>query len=121
MITIFEVLTILSIHWISDFIFQNEKWSKEKSNSIKSLLAHTLTYSLMWVVFISLFLLGGYLYDLPNFKIDVIKSIFFVFITFITHTITDYFTSKVVSKKFKKQQYGSSIPNLGAFSIIGFD
>ena len=121
MITIFEVLTILSIHWIADFIFQDEKWAIGKSSSIKSLLSHTFTYSLMWVVFAFLFLLGGYLFDLPKFQLDVVKVIYFIITTLVAHTITDYFTSKIVSKKFKKQQYGSPIPNLGAFSIIGFD
>lgn len=121
MITIFEVLTILSIHWIADFVFQDEKWATTKSHSIKSLLAHTLTYSVIWMVFCSLFLLTGYLFDITAFKLNVIKLIYFILTTFIIHTITDYFTSKIVSRKFKNNELGSPIPNLGAFSIIGFD
>jgi hypothetical protein len=42
-------------------------------------------------------------------------------ITFVAHTVTDYFTSKAVSKKFAKNELGSSVPNFGAFSYIGFD
>jgi hypothetical protein len=48
-------------------------------------------------------------------------SLLFGVITFITHTATDYFTSRIVSKKFAKQEYGSPIPNFGAFTIIGID
>jgi len=42
-------------------------------------------------------------------------------ITFILHTLTDYFTSKIVKYKFNKKHYGSFIPNFGAFTIIGLD
>jgi hypothetical protein len=51
-----------------------------------------------------------------NWKVSV-----FVFITFVLHTTTDYYTSRIVSKKFANNHYGSPIPNFGAFSIIGFD
>lgn len=102
-------ILIIITHWIADFIFQAESWALGKSKKITPLLKHTLTYSLLW--FLPVYFTTS----------NVIGSIVFILVTFIAHTITDYFTSKVVSKRFEKGQLGSSIPNLGAFSIIGFD
>jgi hypothetical protein len=51
----------------------------------------------------------------------VTHSFAFGVVTLICHTATDYVTSRIVSKKFAKGEYGSSIPNFGAFTIIGID
>jgi hypothetical protein len=119
MITLTEIITIIITHWVADFVFQDEKWALGKSKNWSDLLKHTLTYSYIWA------LLGCFVCLVnpelqENYKwVDF--AIVFPLITFITHTITDYFTSRVVSKKFATGQYGSSIPNFGAFSIIGID
>jgi len=103
------ILTMLVIHWISDFIFQAEKWSLKKSKEWSALLKHTTTYSLLW--FLPIWFLS----------LDLVCSILFVLITFFFHTLTDYFTSKIVSKKFKDKHFGSPVPNFGAFTLIGLD
>ena len=108
MITLTEIFTIIIIHWVADFVFQDEKWALGKSKNWSDLLSHTLTYSLIW------FMIGIFIFPIE-------RCFIFWVITLICHTITDYFTSRIVSKKFAKQQYGSAIPNFGAFSIIGFD
>ena len=97
------------MHWVSDFIFQAEEWSLGKSKRLAPLLKHTLTYSSLWIV--------------PAWLMtfNFMGALWFSLITFVTHTITDYFTSKVVSDKFERKYYGSPIPNFGAFSTIGFD
>ena len=102
-------ILIIVMHWIADFIFQAEKWSLGKSKTWSPLLKHTATYSSLWLI--PVWIMTG----------ELIGSLAFVVITFIAHTITDYFTSRVVSKKFAKGYYGSPIPNFGAFSTIGFD
>lgn len=107
MFTLNEIIAIVIIHWLADFIMQDEKWALGKSKNWNDLLSHTFTYSLLWWLL---------LIFLPSFI--VVK---FIIITFITHTITDYFTSRIVSKKFENKQYGTSIPNVGGFTIIGFD
>lgn len=107
--TLIEIFTIIIIHWWADFVMQDEKWALGKSKNWSDLLAHTTTYSFLWYFPI--------LPWLNNFYICFI----FVLITFISHTVTDYFTSRIVSKRFAKQYYGSSIPNFGAFTIIGID
>lgn len=102
-------LLIVVVHWIADFVFQAEKWSLGKSKSWAPLLKHTATYSSLWLIPVWLM------------TEDLIVSLAFVAITFVAHTATDYFTSRIVSNKFESGHYGSPIPNFGAFSIIGFD
>lgn len=104
-------LFIIIGHWIADFIFQAEQWALGKSKNMKDLLSHTMVYSL---------LMTGFVYGLSGFK-ELGMSLLFGLITFVAHTITDYFTSRIVSKKFAAGEYGSPIPNFGAFTIIGFD
>ena len=99
---------LIIAHYIADFIFQDEKWANNKSKDIRSLLKHTYTYSfvfalLMWLIF-------------PWYI-----ALTFFSTMLLSHTAIDYITSKIVSKKFRNKEYGSSIPNFGAFSVIGFD
>lgn len=117
-----EIFSIIIIHWFADFIMQDEKWALGKSKNWNDLLKHTFTYSFIWFFILIVIGLIGWVPN-PNFYNFYTPSfiILFVITTFICHTITDYFTSRIVSKKFEKQEYGSSIPNIGAFSWIGFD
>ena len=109
-----EIFSILIIHWIADFIFQDEKWALGKSKNWNDLLNHTITYTLCWIPF--LYIVRWHLnIDGPN------TLGLFLVVTFLAHTVTDYFTSKIVSKKFEDKYYGSAIPNLGAFTVIGLD
>jgi hypothetical protein len=103
----FIIIYLIYIHWIADFIFQDEKWALNKSTSVIALLKHTITYSLVLGVLILPFL---YWQTIP-----------FVIINFIMHTLIDYFSSKVVSKRFRLHYLGGPIPNFGAFTVIGSD
>ncbi len=111
-----EIFSIIIVHWFADFLMQDEKWALGKSKNWSHLLKHTTTYSLCW-----LFLGSLYWVFTKSFPTIPLNLWYFVIITFIFHTITDYFTSRIVSKKFENKEYGSSIPNMGAFSIIGID
>ena len=117
-----DLLIIFGIiigHWVSDFILQDEEWANNKSKNNLALIKHTSVYSSVMSIFVFTILIiqsgGG-----PS---DTYWKCFLVFlpITFITHTITDYITSREVSKKFEAKHYGSAVPNFGAFTIIGFD
>jgi hypothetical protein len=72
-------------------------------------------------------LLTGFIFSNPcdysafGYCVDLSKLFTFLGITFISHFITDYITSRIVKRKFENNEYGSPIPNFGAFSIIGFD
>lgn len=113
---LFEILSLLILHWIADFILQDEEWAVNKSHDMEALISHTLIYS--WF-----FLIVGWILLFPplHLPLSYIGVILFVLATFITHTITDYFTSRVVSERFKNNHLGSDIPNFGAFTIIGAD
>jgi hypothetical protein len=112
---------IILIHYIADFIFQDSEWAENKNKSFSALISHTLMYSVVWI-FGAMFIFNSPCdYSAFGQCVDTIKAFRFVGITFVFHTITDYFTSKIVSKKFSKGEYGGPIPNFGAFSIIGLD
>jgi len=93
--TIIEILSILLIHWIADFVLQTDKQAKGKSKNWSDLLSHTAIYSLFWTVPISIFSLFGY--DSSDFGWSPVLLLF-IPITFVFHTITDYFTSRLNSK-----------------------
>jgi hypothetical protein len=124
MITLTEIFAIIIIHFIADFIFQDEKWALGKSKNWNDLLMHTITYSFIWfIIGIVYFFNNADFVNLGLHNDDLFARCVIIFpgISFIAHTITDYFTSRIVSKKFANGHYGSSIPNLGAFTVIGFD
>lgn len=104
-------ISIVVLHFVADFLFQDEKWAVNKSHSIKALTLHVTMYTSIWFLFCNFYCIatGNY------------KMFFLVPITFILHWIVDYFTSKVTSRLYAEKKFGSSTPNLGFFSMIGFD
>lgn len=112
--TLILIIIIITIHYIADFIFQDEKWALGKSSSNADLLIHTATYTAIWIICTGALIIITGQHLVP-------KLLWFFPITFVVHTITDYFTSRWVKKKFDAKYYGSPIPNFGAFSSIGFD
>jgi len=94
--TLTEIFTIIIFHWIGDFVLQTDKQAKGKSKNWIDLLGHTLTYSSVWV-FTSCILFGINLTHVPYY-VYVYLSFLFGGITFICHTITDYFTSRLNAK-----------------------
>lgn len=100
MISLFSVLYILGIHWCADFICQTHWQATNKSKNIIALIKHTVTYSTGWLLL------------WPLIHNNVVP---FILITFIAHTITDFFTSKWTAKLYKKQDWHNF------FIVIGFD
>jgi hypothetical protein len=124
--TLTEILGIIIIHWFADFLMQDEKWAINKSKDNNALLDHVLNYSLIW--FYAVFFLLSFDKVIIEKSFESISlqwlltySLLFAQITFVAHFITDYFTSRIVSKMFAQNKYGSSIPNFGAFTMIGID
>lgn len=97
--TLTEILIIIIIHWISDFIMQDEKWALGKSKNWSDLLQHTFTYSLMMFG-----LLGSSYYLIIGERLTFYFGFYFFLITFIFHTATDYITSRIVSRRFGKEE-----------------
>jgi hypothetical protein len=114
---------LIFVHYIADFMFQTENQALGKSTSLKQLVSHTLTYTAVFYVVFSLWC--GYQNHIGHITVQdlgwTIKVFLFFPITFVCHTIIDFFTSKITSKKFKNKEFYTGIPNFGAFSIIGLD
>jgi hypothetical protein len=87
--TLIEIFTILIIHWIADFLCQTDKMAQGKSKNWGDLLRHTFTYSMIFGFFMC--------FILPVESNIFLPTLFFL-ITFVAHTITDYFTSRLNSK-----------------------
>ena len=112
-LNLIEIFVILTTHFIGDFVLQTNKQAQGKSKNWNDLLAHTFTYSSMWV-FASCLLIG-YANKGQTTQWYVIHSLLFAFITFIAHTATDYFTSRLNSKLWAK----GDVHNF--FVSVGFD
>jgi hypothetical protein len=104
--TVQLILFIIIVHWFADFVMQTDEEAKGKSYDNKKLLSHTATYSFIWL-WTSLWL--SLILDLPK------SFIWFAPITFVCHTITDYYTSRINKKLWMKNNYH------GFFISVGFD
>jgi hypothetical protein len=112
-LSLYEIFSIIFIHWIADFIFQTHWQATNKSKDDLALLSHTSTYSLCWVIPIFiLFTKFGHNGDV-YYRFNI--SFFFCVITLVLHTITDYFTSRLNSKLWAK----GDVHNF--FVSVGFD
>lgn len=105
MISIYELLAILLIHWVADFHLQTHWQATNKSSNNQALTEHILVYSFIW-----LSISGFYIALTGNWLM-----ILFAPFTYISHWTTDYFTSRQVKKRFDKQDYHNG------FVWIGFD
>lgn len=85
------ILSIIFIHWFADFVLQTDWQAKNKSKNNKALLSHTWTYSLVWYTI-------GVFYAMSDPNYVPWSLTLFVLITFVAHTLTDYFTSRLNSK-----------------------
>lgn len=106
-INIYIVLFMLAIHWIADFVCQTDKQAKGKSTSWKWLLFHTINYSLIWIFPLCPFLNEKQLWC-------------FIGVTFICHTITDYFTSRLNSKLWKEGKIHNFFVSIGFDQLLHF-
>lgn len=100
-----EIFAILFIHWVADFVLQTHWQATNKSKSNKALTFHVLSYSTVWFLAANTYMV----------LTDNALMMFFPIITFISHWMTDYYTSRLNSKLWAK----GDIHNF--FVSIGFD
>lgn len=114
---IYVLIAILLIHWIADFVLQTDKQAKGKSKNWGDLLGHTITYSACWIPFA--FFRFGYTFPMgvPCFSFNFIM---FPIITFIAHTITDYFTSRLNSRLLAKGDTHNFFVSVGFDQILHY-
>jgi|SRR6185369_3222161 len=108
--TLTEIFSILLIHWFSDFVLQTDKQAKGKSKNWNDLLQHTINYSLIWA------LAGCILFPINYWP----QIILFFLITFFTHTITDYFTSRLNSKLWAEGKVHYFFVSIGFDQILHY-
>lgn len=113
--TLTEIFLILIIHWIADFILQTDSQAKGKSKEWKPLLQHTFNYSLFWAIPI-LFIFPT---DWTTYQY-VLNALLFVGITFVAHTITDYFTSRLNSKLWAQGKVHNFFVSIGFDQILHY-
>ena len=107
--TVYAALIIVFIHWFADFVCQTNKQAMGKSKAWEPLLSHTAMYSVVW--FIVTMVLGCCLGE----SIVPLRMMWFAPITFLAHTATDYYTSRVNSVLATKEDKHDF------FVSIGFD
>lgn len=110
-INIWVLFGILIVHWIADFICQTDEMAKGKSSSWDCLLSHTGVYSLVWFLTIGSICIWNSGIEGVGYRMLVC----FPIITFICHTATDYYTSRIVKGFFEKGDTHNG------FVIIGLD
>jgi hypothetical protein len=105
-----EIFTIIIIHWFADFVLQTDKQAKGKSKEWKWLLQHTVNYSLVWL------LVAAIIYPLSS-QLNVAR---FVYITFVCHTITDYFTSRLNAKLWAEGKVHQFFVSVGFDQVLHY-
>lgn len=106
---IVNIIVLLLVHWIADFLFQSREVAEKKSGSLSVLFTHVSIYTA------GIFLIYGY-YALHIGDMNLIRIMpLLAAISFIGHFITDYFTSKWTTYLYKKGNIK------GFFTVIGLD
>ena len=101
----YQIIILIYIHWIADFLFQTKEMALNKSKNNFWLFAHVFVYSMTWFFI-------GILFYKPE------QVVLFIITTFVCHFITDYFTSRWTSSLYEKKIY-YGFPSF--FSVIGLD
>jgi hypothetical protein len=101
-----EILLVLLFffHWLFDFFMQVDGDKKHKDNF--TLLYHTFYYTMMMSI--------AYVILCSVLSIDM--NPYFFGVTFVCHTVTDYFTSRWNAKTYAEDGPGKKLVNQ-----IGFD
>ncbi len=113
---ILEIIAILAIHWYADFVLQTDEQAQGKSKSWAFLLDHTSTYSILWFL-VSIAYFITYENDL---SIALSKAFIFTGITFVIHTITDYYTSRLNSKLWAAGKVHEFFVSVGFDQLLHF-
>lgn len=128
MIDLKVVFGILIIHWIADFVIQTDKQAKGKSKNWNDLLSHTSVYSLVWLfvglcIYLQQFRPYNPEHNLmmnSHWKHYIPLGLLFVLVTFIAHTVTDYFTSRLNSKLWAEGKVHYFFVSIGLDQILHY-
>ena len=100
------VLLILFVHWLGDFVLQSDYDAKNKSRFFHALISHALIYSICttvcWTILFPSHTAFPYYYSK-----GYINPFYLFCITFVAHTIQDYFTSRLNAKLWSENKIHS--------------
>lgn len=97
------VVFILLIHFLGDFGLQTHQQATLKGTSNKFLFFHVAVYSLVWWI------------ALLSYGYAGLEVILFVVITFVSHFMTDYLTSRIGKPFWENNDFHNG------FVVVGFD
>lgn len=110
--TSFIFVLILITHWLADFVFQDDETAKGKSTKLSSLFFHAFCYTVVWII--------------PIFAIGVIYTpdngtiLLFLPITFLSHALIDYYTSKTHSQLFVAGKHHAFFTSIGLDQVLHY-
>ena len=116
MISIFDVLIILFVHWVGDFVLQTDWEARNKSKNNVALTHHVLTYSTTVSIFVGFLLRFN---GLPSMDAMTLTFMFWVATVF-CHWITDYFTSRINAKLLEQKNFHTFFICIGADQFLHF-
>jgi len=116
--TLTTIFSIIIIHFLGDFVLQTDKQAKGKSKNWLDLLEHTGTYVSVFVLPICLLL--GKTNPYGTCEWYVLNTLAFAIITFMFHTVTDYFTSRLNSKLWQEGKTHEFFVSIGFDQILHY-
>lgn len=102
MISIYLILILLFTHYIGDWIVQSREDAEKKSHSLESLTHHVFTYTV--TLYIGSICAMFWMPDQSRHSY-IINILDFVAINSLLHWITDFFTSQINARNWKRCNY----------------
>lgn len=86
------LIIMFCVHWFGDFLLQPSNMSINKTKSFSLTLKHSIIYT-------SSFFIASLIMTILNIlKLDVLSLLIFLGVTFITHTLIDFYLCRVAYK-----------------------
>jgi|SaaInlV_100m_DNA_2_1039680.scaffolds.fasta_scaffold06613_10 hypothetical protein len=92
---VFDIIFLVVMHFICDFVLQSRQMAKNKSSSLKWLTVHVITYATGFAILLAL---------MSDFMVIGSMLITFVVINALLHFLTDFSTSRTTSFCYKQMQ-----------------
>jgi hypothetical protein len=110
MLELHTVLSVVAMHYIFDFLAQNQWIALNKTRSFRGLSAHVGVYAIGLLLVIML--------ALPDGFISPFAALLWVFLNAVLHGITDYITSRFIANN---TPVSGKINTNAMFNIVGSD
>ena len=108
---IYNLVFLLVIHYLADFLCQTREMATNKSSSLKWLTYHVLTYTMVLAFSMSTFMF----LTAENAGDTIMMVWLFTIVNGVLHWGTDFLTSNASTHYYKQENW------FGFFAIIGLD